>query len=193
MVDTDFAGHRRRCIYSIRLRAPERVAKRKQTEKDKAFVYGAAVARLLGYANYKPKAGETPLTFAKRVDGTHDYQKQITPLWRILSLSNYSRLRPGVEQTNKARDTYQAIFKQTKPLRKARFLMDLLISARFYTALDTALEHEEPGKLYTWNPRNLRKAKPTADRKPANAKPTTGKQKTTAHTGKPRGNAKRKG
>ncbi len=117
------------------LRSPDKVAARKKTEKDKAFVYGAAVAKLLQYANYRPKAGETPLSFAKRVDAVHYYQKQITPLWRILSLSNYSRLRPGAEQTKRARDTYHAIYKETKPLRRLRFRAAMLFQKRFYYTL----------------------------------------------------------
>ena len=149
----------------IALRGPDRTAARKQTEKDKAFVYGAAVARLLDYANYRPKAGETPLSFAKRVDAVHYYHKQITPLWRILSLSNYSRLRPGSEQTRKAKEIYHEIFKETKPLRKLRFVFALLVTHRFYTMLDTALSHEEPKKLYAWNPKALRRRKQTPRQK----------------------------
>ena len=132
----------------IVLRGPDRIAMKKRTEKEKVFVYGAATVRLLGYANYQPKAGETPLMFAKRVDAVHFYQKQITPLWRILSLSNYSRLIPGPDQTRKAKETYHAIFKETKPLRKLRFLFALMISAHFYTSLDTAMKHEEPEAPY---------------------------------------------
>jgi hypothetical protein len=133
------------------LHGPDRTAARKRTEKEKAFIYGAATARLLGYANYRPKAGETPLSFAKRVDAVHYYQKQITPLWRILSLSNYSRQRPGAEQTRKARETYHAILKETKPMRRLHYLTDLMIKPRFYTALDTALQHEEPRQSYAWS------------------------------------------
>ena len=132
----------------IVLRGPDRIAMKKHTEKEKVFVYGAATVRLLGYANYQPKAGETPLMFAKRVDAVHFYQKQITPLWRILSLSNYSRLIPGPDQTRKAKETYHAIFKETKPLRKLRFLFALMISTRFYTSLDTAMKYEEPEAPY---------------------------------------------
>jgi hypothetical protein len=141
------------------LHGPDRTASRKRTEKEKAFIYGAAVARLLDYANYRPKAGETPLSFAKRVDAVHYYQKQITPLWRILLLSNYSRLRPGTEQTKKARETYHAIYKETKPLRKLRFQFALLFTGRFYTTLDTVLQHEEPKEMYTWSGRITRKKK----------------------------------
>jgi len=132
----------------IRRRGPDRTAAKKRTEKEKVFVYGAAVARLLSYANYRPKAGETPLSFAKRVDAVHYYKKQVTPLWRILSLSNYSRLVPGPEQTRKAKDTYYAIFKETKLLRKVRFLFAMMFSARFYGSLDTIMKHEDPTAGY---------------------------------------------
>ncbi|MBN1776713.1 MAG: hypothetical protein JW811_01200 [Clostridiales bacterium] len=149
----------------VALRGPDRAASRKRTEKEKVFVYGAATARLLGYANYRPKAGETPLGFAKRVDAVHYFRKQVTPLWRILSLSNYSRLRPGAEQTRKAREIYRAIYQETNPLRKLRFLTALLVAKRFYTTLDTVLKHEEPKSIYAWNPRNLRKIKQIPEQK----------------------------
>ncbi|MBE0601973.1 MAG: transglutaminase domain-containing protein [Firmicutes bacterium] len=166
----------------VALRSPDRVAAQRQSEKEKVFVYGAATARLLGYANYRPKAGETPLSFAKRVDAVHYFRKQVTPLWRILSLSNYSRLQPGVAQTGKARDTYREIYKESKPLRKLRFLAALLTAKRFYTTLDTVLSHEEPQSPYTWNTRNLRKIRQRPEdkkyakdekRKPGSAAPTS--------------------
>lgn len=176
----------------IVLRGPDRVATRKRTEKEKVFVYGAAVSRLLGYANYRPKAGETPLSFAKRVDTVHYYQKQITPLWRILSLSNYSRLRPGAEQTRKARETYHAIFKETKLLRKARFLTALMFSRHFYAALDTALKHEEPQALYAWGVQNLRRKRQASQQKKAGGQNAMRKSKSSAPKVKPRGGGSRK-
>ncbi len=174
------------------LRGPDRVARRKHTEKEKVFVYGAAVARLLAYANYRPKAGETPLSFAKRVDTVHYYQKQVTPLWRILSLSNYSRLRPGTEQTRKARETYQAVYKETKLFRKLRFLTELMFSRHFYAALDTALKHEEPQALYAWGAQALRRKKQAAAQKNAGGQNALRKTKSSAPKVKPRGGGKRK-
>jgi hypothetical protein len=176
----------------IVLRGPDRTAMRKRTEKEKVFVYGAAVAKLLGYANYRPKAGETPLSFAKRVDTVHYYQKQVTPLWRILSLSNYSRLRPGAEQTRKARETYRAIYKETKLPRKLRFLTALLFARRFYDTLDTALKHEEPKALYAWSGPNPRRKIQTAARTSGRGKNTPRKSGPSAPKVKPRGGGKRK-
>jgi len=173
----------------ITLRGPDRISARKRTEKEKVFVYGAATARLLGYANYKPKAGETPLSFAKRVDAVHYFRKQVTPLWRILSLSNYSRLRPGAEQTRKARETYHAIYKETKPLRKLRYLIAMLTAKRFYTTLDTVLKHEEPTSLYAWNTRNLRKIKQVPEPKHSRGKSAPRKAKPAAPAPKPRSGA----
>ncbi|MFH1879518.1 MAG: transglutaminase-like domain-containing protein, partial [Bacillota bacterium] len=176
---------------NVWLRGPDRAAARRRTEKEKVFVYGAAVARLLAYANYKPKAGETPLNFSKRVDAVHYYHKQVTPLWRILSLSNYSRLRPGAEQTKKARETYRAIYQETKWLRKLRFLTSLLVSPRFYATLDTVMTHEEPKALNAWNARDLRKKK-QAGQKPAGGRNLMRKPKPAAPKVRPRGGSKKK-
>lgn len=174
------------------LRGPDRTAARKETEKEKVFVYGAATARLLGYANYKPKAGETPLSFAKRVDAVHYFRKQVTPLWRILSLSNYSRLRPGAEQTGKARDTYHAIYKESKPIRKLRFLAALITARRFYTTLDTVLAHEEPKSLYAWNTRNLRKIRQLPDNSKPQSKAAKPKPNSAAKKRGPNGGKKKR-
>ena len=126
------------------LRSPDRVATRKATEREKVFVYGAAVQRLLNYAKRKPKPGETPLAYAKRIDGVHAFPTQIMPLWRIMALSNYSRLEPKQEQTRRARDCYRAAYGGANPLRRLRFRLATAFDPRLYRALDTPAPHDKP-------------------------------------------------
>ena len=151
-------------ITRITLRMPDRVAKRMHTEKEKIFVYGSAVQRLLLYAKRTPKNGETPLVFAKRVDSVRVFPAPILPLWRILALSNYSRMEPAAEQTQRAHDTFQLVYRGSHPLRKLRFLLCAAFDPRFYRALDTPAPHDEP-------PRTTTLKLPKSAGKP----PTTGK------------------
>jgi len=129
-------------ITRIVLRKPEQVAKRMPAEKDKIFVYGSAVQHMLMYAKRVPKNGETPLTFAKRVDSVHVFPTPITPLWRMLALSNYSRMELTAEQTKRARETFQQVFKGSHALRRLRFLLAAAFDPRFYRVLDTPAPHD---------------------------------------------------
>ncbi len=175
----------------IVLRGPDRTAAKLCTDKERVFVYGSATAKLLGYANYRPKTGETPLAFAKRVDAVHYYQKQISPLWRILSLSNYSRLIPGPDQTRRAKDTYHAILKETKPLRKIRFLLALILSTRFYANLDTAMKHEQPKDAYALPVPAIHKIRQLAMGKAAKGRNAMRKTKSATPRIQPRGKKRR--
>ncbi|MEA4928670.1 MAG: transglutaminase domain-containing protein, partial [Candidatus Limiplasma sp.] len=133
----------------ITLRMPSHVAGRLPTEKERIFIYGAAVRKLLGYAHREPHNGETPLVYARRIDGVRVFPTPIAPLWRMLALSNYSRLQPGPEQTAKAQEIYSAVFKGSHLLRKLRFLLGAAFDPRFYRALDTPAPHTPPPKLPT--------------------------------------------
>lgn len=129
-------------------RAPGRVASRMPTEKEKIFVYGAAVKRLLVYAKRAPKDGETPLAFARRVDSVRVFPSPITPLWRMLALSNYSRMEPNPEHTQKAADTFRMVFKGSHALRRLHFLLAAAFDPRFYHGLDTPAPQAPPPKPF---------------------------------------------
>lgn len=136
----------------IALRMPARVARRMPTEKDRLFIYGAAVHRLLVYAKRTPRSGETPLAFARRVDGVRVFPTPIAPLWRMLALSNYSRAEITPAQTARARETFALVFKGSHPLRRIRFLLAAAFDPRFYRVLDTPAPHDEPpsGTALRW-------------------------------------------
>ncbi|MDD3212290.1 MAG: transglutaminase domain-containing protein [Eubacteriales bacterium] len=163
--------------------SPDRVAARKATEKEKTFVYGAAVQQLLIVGHHKPKPGETPLAYARRIDGVHVFPTPIMPLWRILALSNYSRLEPGVEQTQRAREIYRKGCHGTKLSRRIRFRLGAAFNRRFYRVLDTAAPHGKPPEKFSFKP-----PKPTgkADASAYAGKGRkTGENETSATTPKP--------
>ena len=136
----------------IALRMPARVARRMPTEKEKLFVFGAAVHRLLVYAKRTPRSGETPLAFARRVDGVRVFPTPIAPLWRMLALSNYSRAEITAAQTARARETFTLVFRGSHLLRRIRFLLAAAFDPRFYRVLDTPTPHDEPpsGTALRW-------------------------------------------
>jgi len=128
----------------VALRSPDAVAKRAATPKDQIFVYGAAVQRLLMYAKRTPRNGETPLVFARRVDSVRVFPAPITPLWRMLALSNYSRMEPTAEQAKKAAETFHQVFKGSHVLRRIRFRLRAAFDPRFYHSLETPAPRHEP-------------------------------------------------
>jgi len=130
--------------FFIRSRAPIRIATKKTTAKDKIFIYGNAVYALLRLLGHGNKPGETPIRFARRIDMMHVLATPITPLWRLMALSNYSGREPGDEQAEKAKIIYQDLYKPLSTILKIRFRIFATISAKCYTNLDTALAPAHP-------------------------------------------------
>ncbi len=128
----------------IALRSPGRVAARAKTPQEKLFIYGAAVQRLLIYDRHGPRPGETPLNFARRIDSVHCFAAPIMPLWRLLALSNYSRLTIGPEHVRRAQDIYQRGFHGTGLIRRIRFRLAAAFTRNFYRLLETPAPHDTP-------------------------------------------------
>ncbi len=139
-------------VTRIALRMPDHIAKRQPDARARVFVYGAAVRRLLGYAKRQPKKGETPLSFARRVDGVRGFPTPILPLWSILALSNYSRVAPGPEQVHSAREVFRKGYRGSSVFRRVRFLLAVAFDPRFYRVLDTPAPHDPPKKKLAFRP-----------------------------------------
>lgn len=127
----------------VRSRMPDQVAKKAATPQDRVFVYGNAVFTLLRLKGRRPKPGETPLLFAKRMDSVHVLPQPIVPLWRTMALSNYSRRLPEEDQVRRAAATFRSIFQKQKPWTKLRFRFAAAFGKTAYTGLHTVLVHEE--------------------------------------------------
>ena len=128
----------------VHLRMPDRVAKKKDTDTDRLFVYGSACATLVRLNGRKPGPGETPMLFARRMDRQKAFPVGITPLWRMMSLVDYGGMEAGVKEVERARDIFRRFYKKQSPWRKLRFMLTAALSNRCYTALDTQVEHQEP-------------------------------------------------
>ncbi len=135
-------------IVRIVLRTPARVAARENAVQDQLFVYGNAVAQVLRMRGYASKPGETPMRFARRMDQLPAAPVAITPLWRAMMLSNYSRKQPTAQLAQQAQETFRSVYQPQAPLLKLRFLLTAAFSNRFYRLLETPVEHVEPKRLY---------------------------------------------
>lgn len=137
-------------IVRICLRRPDRVASKLGSDAEKIFVYGSAAYTLLGLMKYKPGPGETPLLFARRIDRQKALPVQILPLWRMMAVSHYSRRQPGPDETARARDIFNRLYKPQNPLRKLRFLLTAAFGKSCYTSLDTKVVCEEAKPQYDY-------------------------------------------
>ncbi|MEG1775959.1 MAG: transglutaminase-like domain-containing protein, partial [Clostridia bacterium] len=134
----------------MHLRMPDQMIKKQQTDQQKLFIYGSATYALLKLLKRKPRPGETPLRFARRMDKQQAFAAPILPLWRMLALSNYSRMKPGAEQTARAKETFMRIYKTQKPMTKLLFLFTVGFDKRCYTSLNTVVEHTTPEPSYSY-------------------------------------------
>ena len=151
------------------LRTPDRVAARQETVRDQLFTYGNATAQVLRMRGYKVQPGETPMLFARRMDKLHAGNVSITPLWRAMALSNYSRRNPTQKLSEQAKEIFHSIYQPQSFLVKLRFLLTAAFRKDFYRMLETPVEHVEPKTLY-----QLPKAEKKTKGKPQ-AKPERGK------------------
>lgn len=167
----------------IYLRMPEQVAKKRTSEQDKIFVYGNATYMIMRLLKRTPRAGETPLLFARRMDKQKAFPAPVLPLWRMMALSNYSRMKPGAEQTARAKETFLRMYKPQRVFIKLRFMLYAAFGKTCYNCLDTAVEHVEPEKAYSYpigkTPKKGEKPGRPSKKKPdaqAEAKPKPGKK-----------------
>ncbi|MBE5793504.1 MAG: transglutaminase domain-containing protein [Clostridiales bacterium] len=130
------------------LRSPDRMAARQAAVQDQLFTYGNATAQVLRMRGNKVQPGETPMLFARRMDKLNAGGVPITPLWRAMALSNYSRRNPTQKLSDQAREIFHSVYQPQPIFVKLRFLLSAAFSKDFYRMLETQVEHVEPKKLY---------------------------------------------
>ena len=130
------------------LRAPDQVASRQEAVQEQLFTYGNATAQVLRMRGYKVQPGETPMLFARRMDKLNAGGVPITPLWRAMTLSNYSRRNPTQKLSEQAKEIFHSVYQPQPFYVKLRFLLAAAFGKNFYRMLETPVEHVEPKKLY---------------------------------------------
>ncbi len=150
-------------------RTPARVAAKQPSVQDQLFVYGNAAAQVLRMRGQRVQPGETPMLFARRMDKLQaGGNVAITPLWRAMTLSNYSRRNPTQKLAQQAQEIFQGLYRPQPFYVKLRFLFAAAFKKDFYRMLETQLQHEEPKRLYELPSAKDGKAKP---KKPFGKKP----------------------
>lgn len=137
-------------IYRIRSRMPNQMARRETDAEKQIFLYGSAAFTVMKLLKRTPRAGETPLFFARRMDRNKAFPTPILPLWRMMALSHYGRFEPDEKQAAEAKGVFERLYKPQKPLLKLRFMLLCAFSKRCYTSLDTELVHVEPRREYSY-------------------------------------------
>ncbi len=137
-------------IYRVYSRMPNQMAKRETDAEKKIFLYGSAAFTVMKLLKRTPRAGETPLFFARRMDRNKAFPTPILPLWRMMALSHYGRFLPDERQAAEARGVFERLYKPQKPLLKLRFMLLCAFTGSCYTSLDTELAHVEPPRQYSY-------------------------------------------
>ena len=78
------------------------------------------------------------------MDKQRAFAVPVTPLWRMMALSNYSRLEPTEKLAGQARDIFNALYKPQSLWVKLRFMLAAGFGKNCYRSLDTELVHQEP-------------------------------------------------
>ena len=127
---------------------PDRVAARCEGHSEKMFVYGNAAYALMLLMKRAPRPGETPLSFARRMDRQKAFGVPVQPLWRMLAMSNYSRSEPVEEHSARAREIFHKLYAKQKLFVRLRFVSWAAFGRGLYSCLDTKLEHQQPESQY---------------------------------------------
>ena len=154
-------------ITRIVLRTPAQVAGKQESVQDQLFTYGNATAQVLRMRGNKVQPGETPMLFARRMDKLNAAGVSITPLWRAMTLSNYSRRNPTQKLAQQAQEIFQSVYQPQPFYVKLRFLLCAAFQKNFYRMLETPVEHVEPKQLYQLPKPNAGKKGKTYKQKPS--------------------------
>ena len=101
----------------IRMTSPAFRVKRAKTEAERYDVWADEITALLKADRLERRNGETPMAFARRVDGTGLFSESVTPAGECLSLIRYSTAVPVETDTALMRDT--AMLLRSELSRKA--------------------------------------------------------------------------
>ena len=102
--------------------------KRAKTEEKRFDIWAGEITDLLRADHLERRNGETPMAFARRVDGTGLFSESVTPAGECLSLIRYSRAKPNETDTVLMRDTALLIRGEISKRAKMRYVVRRLLS-----------------------------------------------------------------
>ena len=101
--------------------------RRAKTEDRRFDIWADEVAALLHAEKLMRKNGETPMSFARRVDESCQFSESVTPAAECLSRIRYSKTRPLESDTGLMRDTALLLRSELKGSGKARYISRRLL------------------------------------------------------------------
>ncbi len=102
---------------------PERAEKQAEGAQEKLALWYRAMLTVLEEQGQSPAPGETPQMFADRLKEAGIAQEAFVYVSEQLALARYARKKPDAAALKQAREVYQKLTAQLKPLEKARFLI----------------------------------------------------------------------
>ncbi len=115
-------------VLRLRMTAPASREKRAKTEEKRFDIWAEEITNLLRAEHLERRNGETPMAFAKRVDGTGLFSESVTPAGECMSLIRYSRAEPVRTDTALMRDTALLLRGEISGGAKMRYLAHRLLS-----------------------------------------------------------------
>ena len=102
--------------------------KHADTEEKRFDIWSDEVLMLMRAEHLERRKGETPISFARRVDGTGIFSESVTPAGECLSVIRYSRAVPDERDTALMRDTALLLRGEISRGAKVRYLAHRLLS-----------------------------------------------------------------
>ncbi len=115
-------------VLRVWMTSPTFREKRARTEEKRFEIWTDEIRNLLHAERMERRNGETPMNFAKRVDGTGMFNESVLPAAECLSLIRYSRAIPLETDTGLMRDTAVLIRGDISGRAKLRYMTRRLLS-----------------------------------------------------------------
>ena len=107
----------------LRFTAPGFRERKARSEDVRFEIWARELSELLRAENWKRRAGETPMAFTRRVDGTPRFSVPLSPCGECLSLIHYSKVHPLESDTALLRDTAKVLRKELSAPARLRYLL----------------------------------------------------------------------
>ncbi len=114
----------------IRMTSPSFLEKRAGTESKRYDLWADEITLLLKAEQLERRNGETPMAFARRVDGTGLFSESVTPAGECLSLIRYSRAKALDTDTALMRDTAMLLRGEISKSARLRYWISRIFLSR---------------------------------------------------------------
>ena len=111
------------CALRILWTQPRRCAQRAKDEMGRWSVWMQAVSDALRTAKLSREPSESPIAYARRIDGLRRFPVELLPLGECMALVFYGRMNPEPEETAMAAAAYERIYTRLTRWQKLRLTL----------------------------------------------------------------------